>query len=139
MKKGSKFWKMENKHIQPKQNNIYLGKKPLLDMSFMETNSYIFCKHHMLFSKVNCTSSTHNILQLIWGLWKWIPVFSKYLYLVELNCIVSTLIFPYEITNWLMKWVSSCHWSFNVSICFLIMLMDHHMYIIFFTFRQPID
>ena len=55
-------------------------------MSFMETNSYIFCKHHMLFSKVNCTSSTHKILQLIWGLWKWIPGFSKYLYLVELYC-----------------------------------------------------
>ena len=49
---------MENKHIQPKQNN--LKKKPLLDMSFMETNSCIFCKHRMLckwvlFCKVNCT------------------------------------------------------------------------------------
>ena len=36
-----------------------------------------------------------NVLQLIWGLWRWILVsFQILYYLVELNCILGTFLFP---------------------------------------------
>ena len=59
--------------------------------------------------------------------------------MMELNYIIDILFFAYEVTNWIIKWLSIYHWLFNISICFLpYSWIIIYIYIIIFIFRQPI-
>ena len=79
-----------------------------------------FDPHVGTISKVSNLKSTKKVLQLIWGLWKWI-LGSFQIFYRRWNWIVLEVpyYFPYEVANWLIKWVSSYHWLFNVSVCLL--------------------